>query len=93
MNSYPLDRNVFGFETASQHYFGKHSKELKLHEAALLAALTDGFTRFSPTLHPERSLERRNIVLDLMAKSGGITPYQAEQEKREPLGVLPALSD
>ena len=39
----------------------------------------------SPYSHPERALERRNLVLDSMVETGAITRDQAERAKASPL--------
>jgi penicillin-binding protein 1A len=85
-NQVYLGRGNYGFEAASEFYFGKHVGELTLPEAALLVAMIPGPT-FSPLLHPKRALERRNIVLELMADAGKITRAQARTAETEPLGL------
>ncbi len=39
----------------------------------------------NPFRHPDRAIERRNLVLDSMVETGAITKDQAEQTKAEPL--------
>src|SRR5215510_1845757 len=63
-------RAIHGFGLASQFYFGKPLGELELHELALLVAEVRGPTYYDPRRHPERALERRNLVLQLMADNG-----------------------
>ena len=75
----------YGIETASQNYFGKSASELNLPEAALLAALPKAPSRYSPFLHPEAAMRRRNLVLDLMSRQAYITPSEAEAAKAYPL--------
>jgi penicillin-binding protein 1A len=82
-----LGHGNFGFEAASQFYFGKHIGELSLSEAALLAGLPKSPTAFSPLLHPERALQRRNQVLQAMLENDKITREQYEQARRAPLGL------
>ena len=85
-NQIYLGAGNYGFEAASESYFGKHVGELTLPEAALLAAVIRGPT-YSPILYPKRALERRNLVLDLMADNGKITRVQAKEAQQEPLGL------
>jgi penicillin-binding protein 1A len=87
INLIPLGHGNFGFEAASQFYFGKHLKELALPEAALLAGLPRSPTAYSPLLHPERALERRNVVLASMLDNGKITAQQFREARKAPLGV------
>ena len=81
------ERAIHGFGLASWFYFNRPLQELKLHETALLVALLKGASYYNPRSHPERALKRRNLVLDLMARQGFITPEQARHAQRQPLGV------
>ncbi|NDQ55935.1 MAG: PBP1A family penicillin-binding protein [Acidipila sp.] len=85
-NQIYLGHGNYGFEAASQFYFGKSLRDLKLTEAALLAGIIPG-PKFSPVLHPERAKIRRGLVLARMAADGKITREDAEQAARQPLGV------
>ncbi len=67
MNYVFLGAGSYGFEAGAQTYFGKHLKELNLEEAALLAAIPKS-PDYSPTKNIDKARERRNIVLDQMAK-------------------------
>src|ERR1700760_3166033 len=68
-----LGHGVYGFEAGAQYYFNKPAKDLKLEEAALLAGLPKGPSLYSPLSSPERSLKRRNVVLNNMVEDGKIT--------------------
>ena len=85
-NQVYLGHGNYGFEAASEFYFGKHIGQLTLPEAALLAGLIRG-PSYSPILHPARSLARRDLVLDLMDENHKISRRQEEQAKLEPLGL------
>ncbi|MEP6946664.1 MAG: PBP1A family penicillin-binding protein [Acidobacteriota bacterium] len=67
MNYVFLGAGSYGFEAGSRTYFGKSLKDLTLEEAALLAAIPKS-PEYSPTRNRAKALERRNIVLDQMAK-------------------------
>src|SRR5688572_24053854 len=67
MNYVFLGAGAYGFEAGARTYFGKSLKDLNLEEAALLAAVPKS-PEYSPTRNMEKALERRNIVLDQMAK-------------------------
>ena len=86
-NQIDLGGGSYGFEAASEYYFGKHLGELTLPEAALLAGLGKSWTAYSPILHPERALMRRNQVLAAMLENGKITPEGYRQAKAAPLGL------
>lgn len=86
-NLIPLGHGNFGFEAASQFYFGKHLNQLTLPEAATLAGLPQSPTAYSPLLHPDRALDRRNVVLAAMLDNGKITREQYQQARAAPLGA------
>ena len=80
---------ISGFAEASRAYFNKDLNEISLPEAALLAGIIQGPSRLSPYRHPERALERRNLVLDSMVESHAITKDQADRAKATPLKLAP----
>ncbi len=85
--------SIDGFGEASQAYFGKDVRQLDLAECALLAGIIQSPNRLSPFRHPDRSIERRNLVLDSMVETGAITKEQAETAKGEPLHLSPGSVD
>jgi penicillin-binding protein 1A len=80
-----LGGGVYGFEAGAQYYFNKHAKELKLEEAALLAGLPKAPNTYSPVNNPERSVRRRNLVINAMLEDGKITAEEAVRAKAAPL--------
>jgi penicillin-binding protein 1B len=80
---------ISGFAEASRSYFNKDLKDITLPEAALIAGIIQGPSRLSPYRHPERALERRNLVLDSMVETHAITKEQAEKAKATPLKMAP----
>jgi penicillin-binding protein 1A len=90
-----LGHGVYGFEAGAEFYFSKHAKDLKLEEAALLAGLPKGPSIFSPLRYPERSLHRRNIVINAMLEDGKIryleTKYGTEEVHEGGLRVYTSL--
>lgn len=81
--------SIRGFGEGAQAYFGKDISNLTLPEAALLAGIVNGPTYFSPYRHPDRAMERRNLVLKAMAENNVITEAQADQAKATPLKLAP----
>ncbi len=92
-NEVPLGQrgtySIMGVGEASRAYFNKDVKNLTLPECALLAGIIQRPSYLSPYRHPERALERRNLVLDSMVETGAITREQAEQAKATPLKLAP----
>jgi penicillin-binding protein 1B len=80
---------ISGFAEASKAYFNKDLKDITLPEAALLAGLIQRPSYLSPYRHPERALERRNLVLESMVETHSITREQADKAKAAPLKLAP----
>ena len=87
-----LGHGAYGYEAASEYYFSKPAKQLRLEEAALLAGLPKAPQYYSPINHPERALKRRNLVLNAMLEDGKITAPQAAEAKSKPI-VLDVQKD
>lgn len=78
---------AYGIQSASRFYFGTSASNLKLHQAALLAALPKAPSHYDPRTRATRAKQRRNLVLQLMAKEGVITAEQASAAQERRLGV------
>ena len=85
-------RAIHGFGLASQFYFGKPLAELDLPEIATMVAIVRGPSYYDPRRHPERALERRNLVLKVLAEQGVITEAESAKATKAPLGVAKAGS-
>src|SRR5882762_4951003 len=80
---------ISGFAQASQAYFNKDLKDLTPAEAALIAGIIQAPSYLSPYRHPERALERRNLVLDSMVETHALPKAEAEKAKATPLKLAP----
>jgi len=80
-----LGANAYGVEAGAETYFGKQAKDLTLEEAALLAGVPKAPTEYSPILNPTRAKERRDLVLDLMAKTGFASQTDVDAAKAKPV--------
>jgi penicillin-binding protein 1A len=89
LNQIYLGEGLYGVEAAAQGYFGKPSARLTVAEAALLAALPRAPSYYTPRRNPLPAVQRRNLVLGLMADAGVITPAAAEAARAEPLRLAP----
>jgi penicillin-binding protein 1A len=87
LNTVPFGENIFGIEIAAERYFNKTPKDLTIPEAAVLIGMLKANQVFNPRLHPEKSLERRNVVIDLMVKNKFITAFQGGKFKQSPLNL------
>jgi len=80
---------ISGFAEAARSYFNKDLQSVSLSEAALLAGLIQHPNYLSPYRHPERALERRNLVLDSMVETRAISRPDAEKAKAAALKLAP----
>ena len=80
-NTVDFGSNAFGIKTACKTYFGCTPKELTAEKAAVLVGMLKATTYYNPLINPENSLKRRNIVLDLMAKHGDLSPEECDSLK------------
>ena len=86
-NQVDLGHGNFGYEAASQFFFGKHIWQLTLPEAALLAGIPKSPTAYSPLVHAEAARRRRNQVLLAMLENGKISGQQYHEAASAPLGL------
>ena len=87
LNYFDFLHNAVGIKTAAKTYFNKEPKDLSLTESALLVGMCKNPSYYNPIRYPERSIERRNVVLGQMKRSGFITDDELQSYKAEPLGV------
>ncbi len=80
---------ISGFAEAAHAYFNKDLKDITLPEAALLAGIIQRPSYLSPYRHPERALDRRNLVLDSMVETHAISRADADKAKATPLKLAP----
>src|SRR5882672_4704212 len=80
-----LGANAYGMEAGAETYFGKQAKDLTLGEAARLAGVPKAPSDYSPTSNPARAKERRDLVLDLMAKNGLAGQTEVDAAKAKPI--------
>jgi penicillin-binding protein 1A len=85
LNQINLGNGAYGVETAAQRYFGKSVKDLNLAEAATLAALPKAPSRYNPRRFPERAIQRRNTVIEVMRRLDAISDADASLAKAYPL--------
>ena len=82
-----MGNGVYGVEAASRDLFGKSVNQITLPQAATLAALPKAPSTYTPRRHPDRALQRRNLVLDLMVKERYVSANRLPGLKAEPLTI------
>lgn len=87
LNTVPFGENIFGIEVASERYFSKKPKDLTVDEAAVLVGMLKANNAYNPRLNPERSKERRNVVIALMVTNGYLSEEDGNTYKEKPLEI------
>lgn len=87
LNSIYFGHNCYGLENASCFYFDKQAKDLTLNESATLVGLLSSPNNYSPLKNPKKSLQRRNLVLKAMLKTGKISNDEYNREINLPLQI------
>lgn len=68
LNEVSFGNNAFGIQVACKTYFQKELKDISITEAATLIGLLQNPSLYDPRVRPEKTLERRNVVLGQLAK-------------------------
>ena len=87
LNTVSFGDNAFGIETASVRFFNKKPIELNIQESAVLVGMLKATTLYNPVRNPEKSLERRNVVLLQMEKYGFLYQSQLDSLQELPLNI------
>jgi 1A family penicillin-binding protein len=84
INRVYLGSGTYGFEAASQRYFGKSARVLNPAEAAMLAGLLRAPSRYAPTNDLGRAQGRASVIIRLMEEQGYLTDLQVVQALAAP---------
>ncbi|EPU9810703.1 penicillin-binding protein 1B [Vibrio parahaemolyticus] len=76
---------IHGFGLASRYYFGQPIQELRIDQLAMLVGMVKGPSYYNPVRYPERTKERRDLVLRLLMQQNMLTSQQYEQAVSRPL--------
>ncbi len=87
LNTVPFSENIFGIKVAAQRFFGVMPEALKPEQAAILVAMLKATSTYNPIANPEKSLERRNLVLRQMAKYHYLTHLEADSLQKLTLNL------
>jgi penicillin-binding protein 1B len=83
------EQAIHGFALASHFYFDRPLDELNTEEIALLVGLVKGASFYNPRRQPERALERRNLIIDVMLARDFLDREAARLARLAPLKVRP----
>ena len=85
LNTIYYGSGAYGIEAAAKTYFNKDAKDLTLAESALLVGIPNSPSLYDPTVNPDASVQRRNLVLNRMLTAGDIDQAEYDQAVNTPL--------
>ncbi|MGQ8335303.1 penicillin-binding protein 1A [Sunxiuqinia sp. A32] len=85
LNTVPFGENIYGIEVASERFFSKSPRDLTVDEAAVLVGMLKANYTYNPRINPEKSKERRNVVIQQMVVNNFLSSDQGEVFKAKPL--------
>ena len=86
-NTVPFSDNTYGIESAAMKFFSTTTQNLSLEQAAILVGTLKASHYYNPRLYPERSKERRNVVLYQMNKYGFLSSEAYVKAKEKPVDL------
>lgn len=87
LNKYDFLNLAVGIKSAASVYFSIPPDSLQLHHSAMLVGMAQNSSLYNPVRRPELVINRRNVVLNQMAKYGFITKAVRDSVKQLPLDL------
>ena len=87
LNQFDFLYNAVGIKSAAKVYFNKDAKDLTVDEAATLVGMVKNPSYFNPVRRPERTRQRRNVVLEQMEKAGMLSKAEMTELQSKPLDL------
>ena len=87
LNTVDFGSNSYGIKTAAKTYFNTKAKDLTIDQAATLIGLLKATTLYNPMINPDKSRERRDVVIDNMYRHKMISQKEAEDAKAKPIDL------
>jgi len=87
LNTVPFGENIFGIEVAAERYFNKVPGKLTIDEAAVLVGMLKANNRYNPRINPEKSKQRRNVVIAQMVKNEYLSEAAGDSLMTLPLEI------
>ncbi|MEO1390048.1 MAG: transglycosylase domain-containing protein [Cyanobacteria bacterium J06634_6] len=89
LNRVYLGNNLYGFEDASQFYFGKSASELEIEEAATLVGILPAPNAFNPVQDYDAAIDYRDRVIERMVGTGAISAEEGRRARRSRIEISP----
>src|SRR4051794_19022758 len=87
LNTAYFGDGAYGIQAAAKHFFDVNARDLNLRQSAMLAGLVKNPYGYDPTKFPDKTLERRDVVLDRMAQLNAVPRARADKTKEKDLGL------
>jgi penicillin-binding protein 1A len=87
LNTVDFSANSFGIKIAAKTYFGTTPDSLTVPQAAVLVGMLKSPTFYSPVLHPDNALRRRNTVMQQMVKYSYLSENEYNSLKNEAINL------
>jgi len=87
LNTVPFGEDTYGIDVASERFFHKKPIALTVDDAAILVGMLKANQSYNPRLHPQSSLERRNVVISQMVKYKYLTEKEGKFYQSQPLSI------
>ena len=89
INNIYFSNGCYGIEAASQKYFSRSVSDLDLSETAFLCAIPNNPSIYDPLTHADKTIERRNLILQNMLDDGIINERQYTDAVNEKITLNP----
>lgn len=87
LNTVSFGSNAYGIHTASKTYFDTTPDQLNYEQSAVLVGLLKAITAYNPYLNPDRSKQRRNVVINQLVENEYVSRLEADSLKQLPLVI------
>lgn len=87
LNTVSFGSNAYGIHTASRTFFNTTPDKLNYEQSAVLVGLLKAITAYNPYLNPDRSQERRNVVINQLYTNGYISKHISDSLTKLPLVI------
>lgn len=88
LNTVPFGgESIMGIKSASRTFFNTTPDSLSIEEAATLVGMLKASTAYNPRTNPDRSMIRRNTVINQMVRYGYLEEEVADSVKQNPVLV------
>lgn len=87
LNHFNFINGAYGIKAASEIYFGQSQDSLSISEAATLVGMLQNPSLYNPARRAELTMQRRNVVINQMARHDYISRDEAAVLKAEPIDM------